>query len=81
MMEYWKNGMLGFVDCVLLYYTDGMDQKIKSDHDPLLTPIFHFSTIPIFHKLPDSINHLSGVYQSQPLWARMLYFYGYFQNR
>jgi hypothetical protein len=39
-MEYWNTGFGGLGS----FFMDGMDQKIKSDHDPLLNP-----TIPFFH--------------------------------
>jgi hypothetical protein len=39
-MEYWNTGFGGLRS----FFIDGMDQKIESDHDPLLNP-----TIPFFH--------------------------------
>jgi hypothetical protein len=47
-MEYWNVGILGLSE-LDLFHMDGTDQKIKSDHHPLLIPnipFFHFSIIP-----------------------------------
>jgi len=49
-MEYWNVGILGFaeLDLFLMQLTE---EKIKSDHHPLLVPnipFFHNSTIPWF---------------------------------
>jgi len=48
MMEYWIVGILGIVEWDL-FYKDGTNYHIKSDHHPLLIPIFplfHHSNIP-----------------------------------
>jgi len=48
MMEYWNVGILGLPE-LDLFYLDGTDQKIKSDHHPLLIPnipFFQYSIIP-----------------------------------
>jgi len=47
-MEYWNVGILGMAE-LNLFYLDSPEQKIISDHHPLLIPniaLFQYSIIP-----------------------------------
>jgi hypothetical protein len=80
-MEYWNAGILGLAEFDLLFI-DGTEQKIKSDHHPLLilnipffSPIRRLyepeATIPLFHGFSDDQHHSSGV-KSSPATAWLL---------
>jgi len=65
-MECWNNGMMEYwvwrTTICFYIYMDGMDQKIKSGHDPILNPnipIFQYSSIPSLHWFSDGQNHPS----------------------
>jgi hypothetical protein len=66
-MGYWNNGMLKYWVWrnEIYFYIDDMAQKLNQNIIRFSYPIFHFSTIPLFHWIFESIHHPSGV-KSKP---------------